>query len=77
MIWSEDKFIEIYGARENNLKNIDLRIPRNELVVVTGLSGSGKSSFVTATLVRFRYAPNHLSLPLIKSHATNAYLLWD
>ena len=50
MIWSEDKFIEIYGARENNLKNIDLRIPRNELVVVTGLSGSGKSSLAFETI---------------------------
>ena len=39
---AEDEFIEIYGARENNLKNIDLRIPRDEFVVITGLSGSGK-----------------------------------
>lgn len=38
------KFIKIRGANEHNLKNIDLEIPRNELVVLTGLSGSGKSS---------------------------------
>jgi excinuclease UvrABC ATPase subunit len=38
-----DKII-IKGARENNLKNIDLEIPKNKLVVFTGLSGSGKSS---------------------------------
>ncbi len=36
--------ISLYGARENNLKNIDLKIPRNELVCITGLSGSGKST---------------------------------
>ncbi len=44
--------IEIYvkGARSNNLKNIDLRIPKNQLIVVTGLSGSGKSSLVMDTL---------------------------
>lgn len=38
------KYIKIRGANENNLKNIDVDIPRNELVVLTGLSGSGKSS---------------------------------
>ena len=40
----EREYIEVYGAREHNLKNIDVKIPRNELVVITGLSGSGKSS---------------------------------
>jgi excinuclease ABC, A subunit len=50
VIWHEDEFIEIYGARENNLKNIDLRIPRDKLVVVTGLSGSGKSSLAFETI---------------------------
>lgn len=39
-----EEFIKIKGARENNLKDIDVTIPRNELVVFTGLSGSGKSS---------------------------------
>jgi excinuclease ABC subunit A len=47
---AEDEFIEIYGARENNLKNIDLRIPRDEFVVITGLSGSGKSSLAFETI---------------------------
>ena len=42
--------IHIQGARQNNLKNLDLRIPLNELVVVTGVSGSGKSSLVFDTL---------------------------
>ena len=40
---AEQKFIEVRGAREHNLKNIDVDIPRDELVVITGLSGSGKS----------------------------------
>lgn len=42
--------IEILGAREHNLKNIDLTIPRNKLVVITGISGSGKSSLAFDTL---------------------------
>lgn len=46
---SEDKII-IKGARVNNLKNIDVEIPRNQLVVITGLSGSGKSSLAFDTL---------------------------
>ena len=47
---SKKDYIEIYGAREHNLKNIDLKIPRNELVVFTGLSGSGKSSLAFDTI---------------------------
>jgi excinuclease ABC subunit A len=46
----ENEFINIYGAREHNLKDIDLRIPRNQLVVFTGLSGSGKSSLAFDTI---------------------------
>ena len=38
------EFITIKGAKENNLKNIDLKIPRDKLIVFTGLSGSGKTS---------------------------------
>ncbi len=45
----EDK-LEIYGARVHNLKNIDVKIPRNKLVVITGLSGSGKSSLAFDTI---------------------------
>lgn len=48
--FSEDKNLEILGARENNLKNIDLSIPRNSLVVITGISGSGKSSLAFDTI---------------------------
>ena len=47
---SENKYISIKGAKVNNLKNIDVNIPRNKLVVITGLSGSGKSSLAFDTL---------------------------
>ena len=43
-------FIEVYGARVHNLKNIDVSIPREQLVVITGLSGSGKSSLAFDTI---------------------------
>ena len=42
--------ITIHGAREHNLKNIDLEIPRDKLIVFTGLSGSGKSSLAFDTI---------------------------
>lgn len=47
---SEEKYINIYGARVRNLKNVDVRIPRHSLTVITGLSGSGKSSLAFDTL---------------------------
>ena len=47
---SQEEFIEIYGAKVHNLKNISLKIPRNKLVVFTGLSGSGKSSLAFDTI---------------------------
>lgn len=45
-----EKGIIIKGARQNNLKNIDLTLPRNKLIVFTGLSGSGKSSLAFDTI---------------------------
>ena len=44
------EFIEVFGAREHNLKNIDIKIPKNQLVVFTGVSGSGKSSLAFDTI---------------------------
>ena len=46
----QDRFIHISGARQNNLKNINLQIPQNKITVVTGVSGSGKSSLAFDTL---------------------------
>ena len=47
---AELKFIEVRGAREHNLKSVDVDIPRDQLVVITGLSGSGKSSLAFDTV---------------------------
>ena len=46
----DQEAIEIYGAREHNLKNIDVTLPRNQLIVITGISGSGKSSLAFDTI---------------------------
>ncbi|MEO6915214.1 MAG: excinuclease ABC subunit UvrA, partial [Chitinophagaceae bacterium] len=46
----EQEYIEVYGAREHNLKNIDISLPKNKLVVFTGVSGSGKSSLAFDTI---------------------------
>jgi excinuclease ABC subunit A len=50
IISEEQEYIEVFGAREHNLKNIDIRIPKNKLVVFTGVSGSGKSSLAFDTI---------------------------
>jgi excinuclease ABC subunit A len=47
---AEQEVIEVYGARVHNLKNIDINIPKNKLVVITGISGSGKSSLAFDTI---------------------------
>ena len=46
----KQEYIEVYGTRVHNLKNIDIKIPRNQLVVLTGISGSGKSSLAFDTI---------------------------
>ena len=48
---SSEKHIEVWGARTHNLKNVDVQIPRNSLTVITGLSGSGKSSLAFDTIL--------------------------
>ncbi|MCY7411395.1 MAG: excinuclease ABC subunit UvrA, partial [Chitinophagales bacterium] len=50
MLEHEEEFLEVSGARVHNLKNIDVKIPRNKLVVITGISGSGKSSLAFDTI---------------------------
>ncbi len=45
-----EEFIEVFGAKEHNLKNVDIAIPKNKLVVITGISGSGKSSLAFDTI---------------------------
>lgn len=47
---TEEQYLEVFGARAHNLKNIDVRIPREKLVTITGLSGSGKSSLAFDTI---------------------------
>lgn len=68
---SENKHISIKGARVNNLKNIDVDIPRNKLVVITGLSGSGKSSLAFDTL----YAEGQRRY--VESLSSYARQFWD
>lgn len=68
---SENNFISIKGARVNNLKNIDVDIPRNKLVVITGLSGSGKSSLAFDTL----YAEGQRRY--VESLSSYARQFWD
>ena len=46
----DQKYITIQGARENNLKNISLKIPKDKLVIMTGVSGSGKTSLAFDTI---------------------------
>jgi excinuclease ABC subunit A len=62
----EKEYILIKGAREHNLKNIDVEIPRNKLVVITGLSGSGKSSLAFDTI----YAEGHTHLSTSATRCT-------
>ena len=65
-----NKYIKIYGARENNLKNVDVTIPRDKMVVFTGLSGSGKSSLAFDTI----YAEGHRRF--VESSSSYARQMW-
>jgi len=59
------RFISVIGAAEHNLKNIDVQIPRNALTVITGISGSGKSSLAFDTI----YEEALLSKPVVRKMA--------
>ena len=61
---AKEKYIEIKGARANNLKNIDIKIPQGKFVAITGVSGSGKSSLAFDTLYARR--PASLCRVLVK-----------
>jgi excinuclease ABC subunit A len=50
MTHNPNNFIEVHGARVHNLKNLDIKLPKNQLVVITGISGSGKSSLAFDTI---------------------------
>jgi excinuclease UvrABC ATPase subunit len=59
------EYIEILGARENNLKNINVKVPKGQITIFTGVSGSGKSSIVFDTIAQ--EAGRQLNETLIKS----------
>ena len=58
----EKELINVYGARVHNLKDIDVEIPRNSLTVITGLSGSGKSSLAFDTIFAEGHPPSGMVL---------------
>ena len=67
----QDKLV-IHGARAHNLKNIDVEIPRDKLVVVTGLSGSGKSSLAFDTI----YAEGNVVMLKVSRYARQFLGIW-
>ena len=74
---SEEK-INVWGARVHNLKNIDVEIPRDSLTVITGLSGSGKSSLAFDTIFaegQRRYIETFLPMPATSWVIWNARML--
>jgi len=66
--------IRIVGAREHNLKNITVEIPRDKFVVITGLSGSGKSSLAFDTI--FCRRPTPLRRIVVRLCPTNSWARW-
>ncbi|NDA30069.1 MAG: ATP-binding cassette domain-containing protein, partial [Alphaproteobacteria bacterium] len=83
---AEQNHIEVRGAREHNLKSVDVDIPRNQFVVITGLSGSGKSSLAFDTIyaegqpetglpIEAQQVQDMVDRVLNMEHGTRAYLL--
>ena len=69
---AEDEKINVWGARVHNLKNVDVEIPRDSLTVITGLSGSGKSSLAFDTI----FAEAVTSRPSLPMPATS-WATWN
>ncbi len=72
--WMSSDNIVVKGAREHNLKDIDVSIPREKLIVITGLSGSGKSSLAFDTIYaegQRRYVES------LSSYARNSLIAWS
>lgn len=58
-----DGFVRVRGARENNLRNVDVDVPRDAIVAFTGVSGSGRSSLAFGTIYARSPVPQVLQLP--------------
>ena len=74
MMDNETEKIEVFGARVHNLKNVDVELPRNSLTVITGLSGSGKSSLAFDTIFaegQRRY------IETFSAYARNFWVTWS
>lgn len=71
----ETEYINVYGARVHNLKDIDAEIPRNSLTVITGLSGSGKSSLAFDTI--FAEGQRAAILKLFRLMPATFWAIWS
>ena len=74
MNMQETEYINVYGARVHNLKDIDAEIPRNSLTVITGLSGSGKSSLA---LIRYLQKDSVAILKPFQRMPATFWVIWS